>query len=99
MSHKKNHTDAEEDALHLIMMMREKVALMDRDNIINMDQTPVPYSYHMTRTLAPRDMKTIHVRSSTSNSKRATLAATVLGNGKLLKPFLIFKEKTDGQIA
>jgi hypothetical protein len=38
----KNFKDAEEDALHFIAMMREKVALMDPDNIINMDQMPVP---------------------------------------------------------
>jgi hypothetical protein len=37
----KNHKDVEEKALHFIMMMREKVALMDPDNIINMDQMPV----------------------------------------------------------
>ena len=95
----KNFKDAEEDALHFIAMMREKVALMDPDNVINMDQTPIPYSYHASRTLALRGTKTIHVRSSTSDTKRATLAATVTGSGKLLKPFLIFKGKTDGRIA
>ncbi len=95
----KNFKDAEEDALHFIAMMHEKVALMDPDNVINMDQTPIPYSYHASRTLALRGTKTIHVRSSTSDTKRATLAATVTGSGKLLKPFLIFKGKTDGRIA
>ena len=53
----------------------------------------------MSRTLAPRGTKTIHVRSSTSDSKRGELAATVSGSGKLLKPFLIFKGKTDGRSA
>ena len=94
----KNHMDAEEEAFHFIMMMREKVALMDPDDIINMDQMPIPYSYHTRRTLALRGTKTIHVRSSTSDSKRATLATTVSRSGKLLKPFLIFKGKTDGRI-
>ncbi len=95
----KNHKDTEDDALHFMAMMREKVAEMDPDDIINMDQTPIPYSYHTSRTLALKGTKTIHVRSSTSETKRATLAATVSGSGKLLKPFLIFKGKTDGRIA
>jgi hypothetical protein len=80
-------------------MMREKVAEMDPDDIINMDQTPIPYSYHTSRTLALKGTKMIHVRSSTSDTKRATLAATVSGSSKLLKPFLIFKGQTNGRIA
>ena len=94
----KKHKDTEDDALHFMAMMREKFAEMDPDDIINMDQTPIPYSYHTSRTLALKGTKTIHVRSSTSETKRATLAATVSGSGKLLKPFLIFKGKTDGRI-
>jgi hypothetical protein len=38
------------------------------------------------------------VRTSTSDTKRATLAATVTASGKLLTPFLIFKGKTNGRI-
>ncbi len=95
----KNHKNTEEDARHFMSYMRQKVASMDPDDVINMDQTPIPYSYHTSRTLALKGTKTIHVRSSTSDTKRATLAATVSGSGKLLKPFLIFKGKTDGRIA
>ena len=95
----KNHKDAEDDAQHFLSYMRQKVAAMDPDDVINMDQTPIPYSYHASRTLELKGTKTIHVRSSTSDTKRATLAATVSGSGKLLKPFLIFKGKTDGRIA
>ena len=39
------------------------------------------------------------MRTSTSDTKRATLAVTVTASGKLLTPFLIFKGKTDGRIA
>jgi hypothetical protein len=95
----KNYKDTEEDALQFIVMMREKVALMDPDDVLNMDQTPIPYSYHTSRTLELKGKRTIHVRSSTSDTKRATLAAAVSGSGKLLKPFLIFKGKSDGRIA
>jgi hypothetical protein len=64
-----NHKDTEDDELHFMAMMREKVAEMDPDDIINMDQTPIPYSYHTSRTLALKGTKTIHVRSSTSDTK------------------------------
>jgi hypothetical protein len=81
----RNHKDDEEDTLHFIMMMREKVALMNRDDVINMDQTPILYSYHTSRTLAQRGTKTIHVRSSKSDSKRATLASTSSSSNEKLK--------------
>ena len=42
----KNHKDTKDDALHFTAMMRVKVAEMDPDDIINMDQTPTPYLSH-----------------------------------------------------
>ena len=39
------------------------------------------------------------MHTSTTDTKRAMLAATVTGSGKLLTPFLIFKGKADGRIA
>ncbi len=42
--------------------------------------------------------KTIHVCTSTTDTKHVTLAATVMGSGKLLTPFLIFKGKANGRI-
>ena len=72
---------------------------MNPDDIINMDQTPVPYSFPSNRTLDKKGSKTINVRMSTSDMKRTTLAATVTASSRLLTPFLIFKGKTDGRIA
>jgi len=92
----KNHKDAEEEAANFMMMMRQKVVQMDPDDVINMDQTPIPYSYHTSQTLDKKGTKTIHVRASTSDTKRTMLAATVSSSGKLLKPLLIFKGKTNG---
>ena len=78
--------------------MRQKIIGMDPDDILNMDQTPIPYSYHSNRTLEKKGVKTIHVRSSTADTKRAMLAATVTASGKLLKPMLIFKGQANGRI-
>jgi hypothetical protein len=63
-----------------------------------MDQTPIPYSYHSNWTLEKKEVWTIHVRLSTTDTKRATLAATVTVGGKLLKPMLIFKGQANGRI-
>ena len=78
--------------------MRYKVVGMDPDYVINMDQTPIPHSYHALHTLEKKGVKTVHARSSTADKKHATLAATVSGSGKLLHPMLIFKGKAGGQI-
>jgi hypothetical protein len=43
--------------------------------------------------------KTVHVRASTADTKRVTLAITVDTSGKMLPPMLIFKGVTNGCIA
>ena len=100
MSHKvsthfkqKDHKETEEESRHLILMLRNNVAGMDPDYVINMDQTPIPDSYHTLRTLEKKRVNTVHVRSSTADTKCASLVATVSANGKLLHPVLIFKGK------
>jgi hypothetical protein len=95
----KDHKETEEESAHFMTLMRQKILGMNPDDIINMDQTPIPYSFPSNRTLDKKGSKTINVRTSTSDTKRATLAATVTASGKLLTPFLIFKGKTDGRIA
>jgi hypothetical protein len=79
-------------------MMHHKVAGMDHNDVLNMEQTLIPLLYHAN---APRKKgtKTIHVRSSTTDTKQATLTAAVTGSGKLLTLMLIFKGKSDGRIA
>ena len=78
--------------------MRQKIAGMNPDDVINMDQTPIPYSYHSNWMLEAKGTKAIHTRALTSDTKRAMLAATVSGSGKLLKPMLIFKGHANGRI-
>ncbi len=94
----KNHNETTQESLHFLSLMGQKIIGMDPDDIVNMDQTPIPYSYHSNRTLEKKGVKTIHVRSSTTDTKRATLAATVTASGKLLKPMLIFKGQANGRI-
>ena len=67
--------------------------------IFNMDQTPLHFSYQSLRTIEKRGKKTINVRKSSSQTKRATAALTVTAAGDFLSPMIIFKGKPDGQIA
>jgi hypothetical protein len=66
---------------------------------MNMDQTPIQYSYHASKTLNPKGAKTVQGRPSTSEIKRDTLAVTLTASGKLLTPFLIFKCQWNDSIA
>jgi hypothetical protein len=60
------------------------------DFILNMDQTPIPFTYNARKTIEVVGRCTIHVRKSTNNTKRATFAMTVTSSGKILKPILLF---------
>ena len=42
--------------------------------VINMDQTPVPFSYDPRKTIEVVGQRTIHTRKSTSDTKHATCA-------------------------
>jgi hypothetical protein len=65
--------------------------------IFNMDQTPLHFSYHSSRTLEKRGTKTIHVRKTGSRTKRAMEAFTITAAGNLLTPMIIFKGTPRGR--
>ena len=95
----KHLSEMEADAQDFIATMKEKVAGRNPNDILNMDQTPIPFSYHSNKTLNIKGAKTIHAPASTTDTKRVTLAATVTAGGKMLRPFLTFKGKQTGRIA
>ena len=71
----------------------------DRRFIINMDQTPVYFSMNAKRTLEVIGVKTVHIRTSTNDTKRAMVAVTITGSGAVLPSMVIFKGKPNGRIA
>ena len=73
-------------------------ALRDRRFILNMDQTPVYFSMNPSTTLAEIGTKTVHIRSSTNDTKRATVAVTIAADGTVLPAAVIFKGKPGGRI-
>jgi hypothetical protein len=95
----KHYTETEAAAKDFIAMAKVKLQGRNLDDVLNMDQTPIPYSYHSNKTLDTKGKKTIHARASTTDTKRVILAVTVTASGKVLAPFLIFKGKPSGRIA
>ena len=70
----------------------------DRRFVLNMDQTPVYFSMCPKKTLEVVGTKTVHIRSSTSDTKRATVAVTIAADGTVLPAVVIFKGKPNGRI-
>ena len=68
------------------------------DFILNMDQTPVQFLFNAKRTLESVGQRTIHIRKSTSDTKRVTCAMTVTASGHVLTPLLVFKGAANGRI-
>ena len=65
-------------------MMQERTADRNRDDILNMDQTPLAYSYHSNKTLDTRGSRTIYIGTLTTDMKRFTAAVTMTISGKML---------------
>ena len=90
------------DAMDFIVnVVRPKVSEPTRhqDYVINMDQTPVPFTYNARKTIEIVGRRTVHIRKSTCDTKPATLTMTVTASGKVLKPVVIFKGARNGRIA
>ncbi|KAI2509922.1 Pogo transposable element with KRAB domain [Fragilaria crotonensis] len=95
-------TETAAEALdYMISVARPKVAdqpSRHQDYILNMDQTPIPFTYNNNKTLEVVGRRTVHIRKSTNDTKRATFAMTVTASGKILKPLLVFKGTPNGRI-
>jgi hypothetical protein len=69
-----------------------------QDYILNMDQTPIPFTFNAKRMLEIVGRRTIHIRKSTNDTKRVTCALTVTASGRVLTPMLVFKGVPGGRI-
>ena len=68
------------------------------DFILNMDQTPVYFTLNENRTLDVFGTRSVPIRKSTKDTRRATFAPTITASGKTLKPFMIFKGTPNARI-
>ena len=83
----------EEIATDFICVTWEKLQMSCRDKayIINMDQTPVLFSYDPKKTIEVVGRRTLHIKKSTCDTKRATCVLTVTASGKMITPLFGFK--------
>jgi hypothetical protein len=85
--------EVESKAFDFMRFMRIIVSGGNRDRrfIINMDQTPVYFLMSSKRTLEVIEKKTIHICTSTNDTKRVTMAVTITVDGTLLPSTLVFQ--------
>jgi len=72
---------------------------VEKTYVINMDQTPLPFSLADKKTLDMRGVDTVSILSSGNPKTRCTISLTVCADGTKLKPMVIFKGEPDGTIA
>ena len=71
----------------------------DRRFVLNMDQTPCWFSMSKKRTLEVVGRKTVHIRRSTNDTKRAMVAVTITAACTVLPLMVVFKGQRTGRIA
>jgi hypothetical protein len=70
---------------------RRKQLSLSPSQIINIDETHLPYDSRQRRTIAPRGAADVRIISKKKERDGATFAAAVSADGLLLMPMLIFK--------
>jgi hypothetical protein len=93
--------EVEGEAKDYMRLIRPFVIGNNRDPrfILNMDQTPVYFLMNSKCTLELIGKKTIHICTSTNDTKRDTVVVTIVGDGTVLPSVVVFKGKTNGRIA
>jgi len=80
----KHFKDTEAESKDFIAMIKARLQGRNKDDTLNMDQTPIAYSFHSSMILEAGGTKTIQVCASTTDTKHVTAAATVTASGKML---------------
>ena len=94
----KHYKETKSESKDFIAMIRESIT-NNKDDILNMDQTPIAYSFHSRKTLEKKGTKSIQVRASMMDTKHVTAAVTITASGKMLLAFMVFKRAPNGCIA
>jgi predicted RNA-binding protein with PUA-like domain len=63
-------------------MVKQQLEGREHDNILIIDQTPIPFLYHSNKMLNVKGVRTVHARMSTTDTN-LILAATVSTSGKM----------------
>ena len=82
-----------------IEFVSTKITGKDPCDIINIDQTPIPFSFQSNKTLKNKGTRSVHLHALTSETKGVTFAVTLDASRSILPPLLIFKGFRHGRIA
>ena len=85
--------ETQTEALDFMQVICPKLQLQCHNKafILNMDQTPIPFTFNSENMLEVVGARTVHVHKSTNDTKCATAAITVTASGKMLLPLLDLK--------
>jgi hypothetical protein len=87
----KHFMDTEAYAKDFIAVMKSKLEGRNLDDVLNMDQTPILFSFHSNATLEVKGAQTVHSHTLTTDTKHISLSATVTASGKMLTPFFSWR--------
>ena len=92
--------ETQTEALDFMEAICPKLQLQCRNKafILNMDQTPILFTFNSKTTWEVVGARTVHVCKSTNDTKCATAAITVTASGKMLLPLIVFKGAKNGRI-
>ena len=92
--------ETQTEALDFMEVIRPKLQLQccNKTFFLNMDQTPIPFTFNSKTMLEVVGARAVHVHKSTNDTKHATGAITVTDSGKMLPPLLVFKGAKNGRI-
>jgi hypothetical protein len=65
----KHFQETKQESKHFIKFMKAKLVGKDPCDIINMDQTPILYSFHSNKMIKNKGARTIHVHALTRDMK------------------------------
>ena len=92
--------ETQTEAFDFIQVIHPKLQLQccNKGFILNMDQTPIPFTFNSKTTLEVVGARTVHVCKSTNDTKCATAPITVTASGKMLLTLLVFIGAKNGRI-
>lgn len=95
MQEKEKNSDNRSNAKESSFEVERDIGRFTLSRIANMDQTPAPVEYLSGRTYAEKGSKTVWAKAEKSkwDKRQATIQLTVLGDGTMLKPWVLFKGK------
>lgn len=83
--------------LHKVITIR-KTYNINKENIINVDETALSYNMPFNKTIHKCGTKTICIRTQRQEKCRISILLSIAGDGNKLMPYAIFKGAANGKI-